>query len=98
LSSPDVDARIAAARGLGLTKSRSAVSILIGVLLYRDPRVFDVATESLAQLTHHSITKEPWNEPPSADEYIRWHDWWLQNLVTAPVYGTDNCVQPQPFD
>jgi len=98
LSDPDVNARIAAVRGLGLTKSRSAVSIVIGVLLNRDPQVFDVATQSLAQLTHHSITKEPWNEPPSADEYMRWHVWWLRNGVNAPIYDTDTCVQPQPLN
>ena len=84
LSNPDVDARIAAARGLGLTGSRSAVSILIGALQNPDDEVHREVTQSLAELTHHSITKEPWNEPPSADEYRRWHNWWLKNESHSP--------------
>jgi HEAT repeat protein len=98
LSNPDVDARVAAVRGLGLTTSCSAVSILIAALQNSDEAVQREAPLSLAELTHRSITKEPWNEPPSADESRRWHNWWLKNELTSPIYGTDNCVQPQPLD
>lgn len=98
LDDAGVDAQVAAARGLGLTRSRSAVSILIGALQNPDNEVYRAVAVSLAELTHRSITKEPWNQLPSADEYHRWHNWWLENELTAPIYGTDNCVQPQPLD
>ncbi len=98
LSGPDVYARVAAVRGLGLTKSRSAVSILIGALQNPDVRIFREVTQSLAELTHYSITEVPWGEPPSADEYRRWHDWWVQNERTASIYDTDKCMQPKPLD
>lgn len=98
LGNPDVYARVAAVRGLGLTGSRSAVSLLIGVLQDPDDSVHGEATQSLAELTHRSITKEPWNEPPSADQYRRWHNWWLENELTAPIYSTDSCAQPQPLN
>lgn len=98
LGSADVEARVAAARGLGLTRSRSAVSILIGALQDPNEEVHRAVTVSLAELTHRSITKEPWHESPSPDQYRRWHNWWLENEHIAPIYGTDSCVQPQPLD
>ncbi len=98
LGDPDAYARVAAARGLGLTRSRSAVSILIGALQNPDDEVHRQVTVSLAELTHRSITKEPWHESPSPDQYRRWHNWWLENEHTAQIYGTDDCVQPQPLD
>ncbi len=98
LSNPDVYARVAAVRGLGITRNRSAVSILIGALQDPDDRVLREVTQSLAELTNHYVRKEPSNEPPLADDYRRWHDWWFQNELTAPLYGTDNCLEPQPLD
>jgi hypothetical protein len=98
LADPDVYARVAAARGLGLTRSRGAVSILIGALQNPDDEVYRQVTVSLAELTHRSVTKEPWHESPSPDQYRRWHNWWIENERIAQIYGTDNCVQPQPLD
>jgi hypothetical protein len=98
LNNADVYAQVASARGLGLTRSRSAVSILIGALQNPDIEVHRAVAVSFAELTCRSMTKEPWNQPPSADEYHRWHNWWLENELTAPIYGTDDCVQPQPLD
>jgi HEAT repeat protein len=98
LSSPDVNAKVAAARGLGLTGSRSAVAILIGALWNPDNDVHHAVAVSLAELTHRSITREPWHESPSPDQYGRWLNWWLENGQTAQIYGTDNCVHPQPLD
>lgn len=98
LGNTDVYARVAAARGLGLTRSRSAVSILIGALQDPDNEVRGAVIVSLAELTHRSITKEPWHESPSPDQYRQWHNWWLENELTAPIYDTDSCVQPQPLN
>jgi hypothetical protein len=98
LGNAHADVRVAAARGLGLTRSRSAVSILIGALQDPNDEVHRAVTVSLAELTHLSITKEPWHESPSPDQYRRWHNWWLENEHTAQIYGTDSCVQPQPLD
>jgi hypothetical protein len=98
LHNGDVYARVAAARGLGLTRSRSAVSILIGALQDPNDEVHRAVTVSLAELTHRSVTKEPWHESPSPDHYLRWQNWWLKNEHTAQIYGTDSCVQPEPFD
>lgn len=98
LSDPDMSAQVAAARGLGLTRSRSAVSILIGALQIPNNEVHRVVAVSLAELTHHSITREPWHESLSPDQYRRWQNWWLENQHTAQIYGTDNCVQPQPLN
>jgi hypothetical protein len=98
LADPDVYARVAAVRGLGITGSRTAVSILIGALQDPGDEVRREVTQSLAELTHRSITKEPWTEPPSADQYRRWREWWLRTGITGPIYGTDSCVQPQSLD
>jgi len=98
LSSPEVDARVAAVRGLGLTRSRNAVSILIGALQDPNDEVHRAVTVSLAELTHRSVTKEPRHESASPDQYSRWHSWWLENEHTAQIYGTDSCVQPQSLD
>lgn len=98
LNDPDVYAQVAAARGLGLTRSRSAVSILIGALQIPNNEVHRAVAVSLAELTHRSITREPWHESLSPDQYRRWHNWWLENQHTAQIYGTDNCVEPQPLN
>jgi hypothetical protein len=98
LGSADVDVRAAAARGLGLTRSRSAVSILIGASQDVNDEVHRAVTVSLAELTHRSVTKEPWHESPSSNQYRRWHNWWLENEHIAQIYGTDSCVEPQPLD
>ena len=98
LGDVDVYARVAAVRGLGLTASRKAVTVLVGLLGQKDDRIFREVTQSLAQLTHRSITPTPWSEKPSTAKYNRWHDWWLAHGPTAPIYGTDQCAQPQPLD
>ncbi|MFB3923723.1 MAG: HEAT repeat domain-containing protein [Terriglobia bacterium] len=98
LADPDVYARVAAVRGLGLTASRAAVAILIERLQDTDERVSREVTQSLAQLTHRSITPSPWAEKPSPDSYHRWHDWWFLNSLSAPIYGTDDCAQPLPLN
>ena len=97
LREPGVYGRVAAVRGLSITASRSAVTILIELLRDPDESIFREVTQGLAQLTHRSITPEPWGETPSADEYRRWHDWWLLNGLTAPIYSTDSCAQPRPL-
>ncbi len=94
----DTYVRVAAVRGLGLTASRPAVTTLIGALQDTETEVFQAAAISLAELTHYSITTAPWAEIPSADEYRRWHDWWLRNGLTAPIYTTDKCTEPQPLE
>jgi hypothetical protein len=98
LTSPDVNVRAAATRALGLTKSRSAVSVLIGALPSRDEELHRDVIESLAELTHHSLTDESRKEPFSTDEYRRWSKWWRKNELTAPIYSTENCPEPQPLD
>jgi HEAT repeat protein len=98
LHQPDANVRVAALRGLGITASRPAVPILIKALQDSDAQVFQQATQSLAELTHHSITTAPWSEKPSRSAYNRWHEWWLRNKLTAPIYGTDKCVQSEMLD
>jgi HEAT repeats len=98
LHDTDANVRVAALRGLGVTASRSAVPVLIGTLQDPDEQIFREATQSLAELTHHSITTEPWAEKPSPAVYSRWHEWWLRNELTAPIYGTDKCVQSELLD
>lgn len=98
LHESDVNARVAALRGLGITASRSAVPVLIGTLQDPGEQIFREATQSLAELTHHSITNEPWAEKPSEEAFGRWQGWWSRNKLTAPTYGTDNCVQSEALD
>ncbi|MBZ5562691.1 MAG: HEAT repeat domain-containing protein [Acidobacteriia bacterium] len=98
LRDPDANARVAAARGLGITASRSAVTALIEALRDPDVQVFMNVCESLAELTHHSITSPPRATTPSEAAWRRWHDWWVRNGLAAPIYTTDNCVQPRPLD
>lgn len=94
----DANMRVAALRGLGITASQSAVPVLIDDLQDQDEQIFREATQSLAELTHHSITHEPWAEKPSPAAYGQWHDWWLRNKFKAPIYDTNNCVQPKALD
>lgn len=98
LRNTEVNARVAAVRSLGLTRSRVAVPTLIAALQDHDDRVLDAATQSLAELTHRCTTKAPGNNLTPAQEYRRWLNWWRKNNLTAPIYGTDNCAQPQPID
>jgi HEAT repeat protein len=98
LQETDANVRVAALRGLGISGSRSAVPVLIDTLQDTDEQIFREATQSLAELTHHSITSEPWAEKPSATTYNRWLAWWSRNKLTAPVYDTNNCVQPKALD
>jgi len=98
LHQPDANVRVASLRGLGITASHPAVPILIKALQDSDAQVFQQATQSLAELTHHSITTAPWSEKPSRSAYNRWHEWWLRNKLTAPIYGTDKCVQSEMLD
>jgi hypothetical protein len=96
LSDVDTGVRYAAATGLGVTASRSAVGPLIGA--FNDPGLFWPASRSLAQLTHRSITTRPDLETPSAEASRRWVTWWSKNGLTAPIYSPDKCEQLQTLD
>jgi HEAT repeat protein len=98
LSSPNPEVRIAAARGLGATRSRKAAAALIDAVRYPDIEVFRSAVQSLAELTHRSFTPNPWVETPSPDAVRRWRDWWLRHGSITPIYGIDDCARPQPLD
>lgn len=98
LHDADANMRVAAIRGLGISASRSAVPVLIDDLQDQDEQIFREAAQSLAELTHHSITHEPWAEKPSSAAYSQWQDWWLRKKLGAPIFDTNNCVQSKVLD
>jgi HEAT repeat protein len=85
-AAPD-EVRSTIATGLGNTRSRLAVPVLIG-MLDNKPAPNEVIG-ALQTLTHH-----PWESDVAADpaaQRRRWVRWWTENGSTAPVFGPDEC-------
>jgi hypothetical protein len=103
VSDADSNTRIAGANGLGKTRSREAVPILIGLLLDSDSNVRQDAVNELWLLTHHMAFDG--NEPAdistaesAAFVHQRWIRWWGSHGATCEIHGMTDCSSPQPLD
>ncbi len=87
--------RFEAAYALGNSHSRNAMPLLIPLLLDPDPDIRRASRDSLAALTHRRSKSDA-----GASQAIHrdWADWWAFHGATAPVYGVDQCKEPEPFE
>jgi len=87
--------RFEAAYALGNSHSRKAIPLLIPLLLDPDPEVRRASRDSLAALTHRRSK----SDAGSAEAIHRdWTNWWAFHGATAPVYGIDQCKEPEAFE
>lgn len=94
LAGAEQSTRYEAAFALGNSHSRKAVSLLIPLLLDADPEVRRAARESLVALTHHRSKND---ERPAQEIYRDWSNWWAAGGARAPIYGIDECKEPDPL-
>ena len=76
---------------LGNTRFAAAVPVLIG--MYADETVRNDVCGALATLTHRS-----WCDgaaPTTADEQVRWWQWWGAHQSGLKLYGADQCAELQ---
>jgi HEAT repeat protein len=79
------------------TLSRDAISPLIGLLASPDEGVRRDAEESLETLTHQKSQYGIASAESSNKSRMEWTGWWEANGRTAPIYGPDQCADPQPL-
>jgi HEAT repeat protein len=94
LANADHSPRFEAAYALGNTHSREAVRLLISLLLDANPEVRRAARDSLATLTHRRSKNDG---APAQAIHRDWTNWWTSNGATAPIYGIDDCEEPEPL-
>jgi HEAT repeats len=77
----EAERKIAGASGLGRTRAREAVAVLIGLLMDSDSNVRQAAVSSLWLLTHHAaVEANGWADISTAESaasvHQRWVIWW----------------------
>ena len=95
--------RIAGASGLGKTRARQAVPVLIGLLVDTDSNVRQVAVSSLWLLTHHAaLEANGWSDVSTAESatsvHQRWVRWWRSHGATSEMHDMTDCSPPQPLN
>lgn len=91
LNSPDKQStRRNAVSSLGYTASRSAIPVLIELLM-SDDDIAESATWSLLSLTHRKSGEQP------RAQYPKWLAWWAREGTTAPIYETGACGDSIPL-
>jgi len=85
------------AGGLANTYSRSAVPPLITLLQSPDSITRGHAEDGLAKLTHRRSKYGVEDEDAAEQSHIEWLNWWSVSGNTAPIYGSDQCMPPQPL-
>jgi hypothetical protein len=102
VASADASARLAGAVGLGHTVDRTAVPVLISLLLDSDSNVRENAAGGLFLLTHRAVflgdqmadMKDP---QAGIAAYQRWSHWWSTNGGRAAIHGMADCDSPEPL-
>jgi HEAT repeat protein len=94
LAQPESSTRFEAEYALGNTRSRKAVPLLIPMLIDSDSNVRRAAKDALAALTHRRSKSDG-----GAAQVIQrdWTHWWASYGTTAPIYGIDDCKEPEPL-
>jgi hypothetical protein len=95
LKNTSVEVRQAAVRALYLTRSRSAVPILIALLRSPDERVSGTAEFGLEVLTHHAARQ---TNSTAAVSYWTWTQWWNIHRNKAEIFKYDQCGDVLPLD
>ena len=103
ISDANSGTRIAGASGLGKTRAREAVPILIGLLLDSDSNVRQTAVTNLWLLTHQAaLNGNGWADISNAESAASVHQrslrWWGSHGATCEIHGMTDCSSPQPLD
>jgi len=85
------------ALGLVNTSSRNAVPPLIALLQSPDLDPRRHAAGGLATLTHRKSKHGVENEDSAKQSHTEWLNWWSANGRSAPIYGYDQCMAPEPL-
>jgi HEAT repeat protein len=102
VSSGDAEKRISGANGLGRSRAREAVPILIGLLLDSDSNVRQSAVSGLWLLTHHAVLNvNEWADISTAESaasvHQRWTNWWSSHEASCEIHGMADCSSPEPL-
>jgi HEAT repeat protein len=97
VGSGDSQLLMGVAGGLVNTSSRDAVSLLVMLLQSPDRNARRHSAAGLATLTHRKSTYGVEDEDSAKHSHAEWLNWWSVNCGTAPMYGYDQCVAPQPL-
>ncbi len=103
MSDADSERRIAGVNGLGRSRAREAVPILIGLLLDSDSNVRQAAVSNLWLLTHHAaFDRNGWADISTAESaalvHQRWVRWWSSHVATSEMHGMTDCSSPLSLD
>ncbi len=86
------------AMALPQTGSRSAVPLLIKLLLSPDMSVGRLASIGLIHLTHRSpLRSGQWFSDSPSNEYRDWVRWWMLESDRATIYGPNQCGKIDPL-
>jgi hypothetical protein len=77
--------------------SRNAVPPLISLLENPDEGVRRDAEEALLTLTHRRSQYGIADADSGRQSYGEWSNWWVANGNATPIYGPDQCADPQPL-
>jgi HEAT repeat protein len=99
----DARTRLAGTVGLGHTADRTAVPVLIRLLLDSDSSVRENAANGLFLLTHRSVfsgnAMADMKDPQAGiTAYQHWSHWWNVNGGTVAIHGMADCSSPEPLD
>jgi len=81
----------------GNTSSRRVVSPLISLLQSPDQNIRRDVAGTLATLTHRTSKYGIEDIGSALQAYGEWLDWWAAYDKTAPIYSSDQCIEPQPL-
>jgi len=103
VSSGEAEKRISGANGMGRSRAREAVPILIGLLLDSDSNVRQAAVSGLWLLTHHAaLNGHEWADISTVESAIavhqRWMNWWSSHGASCELHGMADCSSPEPLE
>src|SRR5947207_10279147 len=103
VSSGEAEKRISGANGMGRSRAREAVPILIGLLLDSDSNVRQAAVSGLWLLTHHAaLNGHEWADRSTVESAIAVHqrctNWWRSNGAWCDLHGRADCSAPETRD
>jgi hypothetical protein len=102
VSSGDVEKRISGADGLGRTRARRAVPVLIQLLLDTDSDVRQEAVSNLWLMTHRAaFNGNQWADISTTESaaavHQKWMKWWSSNGPSSEMHGLSDCSAPEPL-
>ena len=99
VTNADVETRQIGANALEYTHARTAVPVLISLLLDPNANIRQTAVAGLAVLTHRvALDGDRWADITMPQDAIsvhqKWTLWWNSHADSAEIHGMNDCVSP----